>query len=123
MVNNLDYYNGIVFRGYIENLPRAVLSGGRYDNMMRRFRKPQSAIGFALYLGELTRAFTQAEAYDTDCLVLYGEASPETVMRAVAFLREDGKNVRAEKTMPNHIRARRVYRLSTDGKLEVSADD
>jgi len=123
VVNNMDYYNGLVFRGYIENLPRAVLAGGRYDNLMRRFRKPQSAIGFALYLGELTRAFTKPEAYDTDTLVLYGDAAPETVMRAVAFLREDGRGVRAEKTMPEGLRARRIYRLSMDGKLEVSADD
>lgn len=123
VVNNMDYYNGIVFRGYIENLPRAVLAGGRYDNLMRRFRKPQSALGFALYLGELTRAFTQPVHYDTDCLVIYGDASPETVMRAVAFLMEDGKGVRAEKTLPKNIRARRVYRLEPDGKLEVSSGD
>lgn len=123
VVNNMDYYNGIVFRGYIENLPRAVLAGGRYDNLMRRFRKPQSALGFALYLGELTRAFTSPEQYDTDCLVLYGEASPETVMRAVAFLLEDGKGVRAEKTLPKNIRARRIYRLEPDGRLEVSSGD
>ncbi len=123
VVNNMDYYNGIVFRGYIENLPRAVLAGGRYDNLMRRFHKPQTALGFALYLGELTRAFTQPEPYDTDCLVIYGEASPETVMRAVAFLLEDGKGVRAEKTLPKNLRARRVYRLEPDGKLEVSSGD
>lgn len=123
VVNNMDYYNGIVFRGYIENLPRAVLAGGRYDNLMRRFHKPQPALGFALYLGELTRAFTQPEPYDTDCLVIYGEASPETVMRAVAFLLEDGRDVRAEKTFPQNIRARRVYRLEPDGKLEVSPGD
>ncbi len=123
VVNNMDYYNGIVFRGYIENLPRAVLAGGRYDNLMRRFRKPQSALGFALYLGELTRAFTQPERYDTDCLVIYGDATPETVMRAVAFLLEDGRGVRAEKVLPQNVRARRVYRLEPDGKLEVSSGD
>ena len=29
------------------------LAGGRYDNLMRRFGKPQPAVGFALYLGGL----------------------------------------------------------------------
>ena len=33
IVNNLDYYNGIIFQGYIENNPRVVLSGGRYDKL------------------------------------------------------------------------------------------
>ena len=30
-VSNLNYYNGIVFKGYIEGLHEAVLSGGQYD--------------------------------------------------------------------------------------------
>ena len=123
VVNNMDYYNGIVFRGYIENLPRAVLAGGRYDNLMRRFQKPQSALGFALYLGELTRAFTRLERYDVDSLVVYGDASPEAVMRAVDSLLKEGRDVRAEKTPPQNIRARRIYRLESDGKLEVVSGD
>ena len=52
VVNDLDYYNGLVFQGYVKGIPRAVMSGGRYDNMMRRLNKPQNALGFALYLDE-----------------------------------------------------------------------
>ncbi|WP_443722116.1 ATP phosphoribosyltransferase regulatory subunit [Ruthenibacterium lactatiformans] len=50
-LNDIDYYNGVVFKGYVRGVPRAVLAGGRYDNLMRRFGKPQPAVGFALYLG------------------------------------------------------------------------
>jgi ATP phosphoribosyltransferase regulatory subunit len=35
MLNDLDYYNGIVFQGYVQGAPRVVLSGGRYDHLMR----------------------------------------------------------------------------------------
>ncbi len=71
MLNELDYYNGIVFQGYVEGAPRAVLSGGRYDLLMRRFGKEADGIGFALYLDELTRCLSDRQALDADVLVLY----------------------------------------------------
>ena len=27
----MEYYNGLVFSGYVAGVPRAVLKGGRYD--------------------------------------------------------------------------------------------
>lgn len=50
----LDYYNGVIFNGYIDSAPSAVLSGGRYDGLMRRMGRSQPAIGFAVYLSGLT---------------------------------------------------------------------
>ena len=123
VVNNLDYYNGVVFRGYIRGLPRAVLAGGRYDNLMRRFGKPQSALGFALYLGELTRAFTEPRAEDADCLLIYGDNPPEAVLRAVETLQAQGRSVRAERVPPENDRAGLVYRLGENGEAEVIGND
>ena len=49
-----SYYNGIVMKGYVMESPRAVLSGGRYDPLLRRLGvKELEAIGFAVYLDEL----------------------------------------------------------------------
>ena len=47
-----EYYNGIIFKGYIKGVPYPVLSGGQYDNMMKKFGKSAGAIGFALNLSE-----------------------------------------------------------------------
>lgn len=55
LVNDLDYYNGLVFQGYLEGLPRPVLRGGRYDPLAARFSPGAGAVGFALYLNELER--------------------------------------------------------------------
>ena len=54
-VGDMDYYNGLVFRGYLDGLPRAVLKGGRYDPLAAQFHPGARAIGFALYLDELDR--------------------------------------------------------------------
>lgn len=56
IVNDADYYNGLIFQGYISGIPKPVLVGGRYDNLLRRFQKEQGAVGYALYLDAIGRA-------------------------------------------------------------------
>ena len=55
LVNDMEYYNGLVLQGYVAGLPRAVLKGGRYDPLAEQFRPGARAVGFALYLDELDR--------------------------------------------------------------------
>ena len=55
LVNDIQYYNGLVLQGYIAGLPRAVLKGGRYDPLVDQFRRGARAVGYALYLDELER--------------------------------------------------------------------
>ena len=50
IAGNLKYYNGIVFNGYIEGVPAAVLSGGQYDQLLRKLGRDSRAIGFAVYV-------------------------------------------------------------------------
>ena len=51
VINNLNYYNGIVFRGFIEGIPESILSGGQYDGLMSMMGHEKSkAVGFAVYL-------------------------------------------------------------------------
>ena len=50
-VNNLNYYNGIVFRGFIEGVSESILSGGQYDNLMAMMgHAGVKAAGFAVNL-------------------------------------------------------------------------
>ena len=53
IVNDISYYNGVIFQGYIEGTPKKVLSGGRYDELLRKFGKNSGAIGFAVNLDML----------------------------------------------------------------------
>ncbi|MBO4594760.1 MAG: ATP phosphoribosyltransferase [Clostridia bacterium] len=53
---DVKYYNGIVFRGFIKDIPTAVLSGGQYDRLMKKLSKGGKAIGFAVYLDALKRS-------------------------------------------------------------------
>ncbi|MBE7087548.1 MAG: hypothetical protein E7369_04525 [Clostridiales bacterium] len=55
VVNNMKYYNGLQFRGFVEGLPDSVLSGGQYDKLMNKMHKKSRAIGFAVYLDGIDR--------------------------------------------------------------------
>ena len=50
LVNSMDYYNGLIFQGAVEEIPFTVLSGGRYDRLPEKMGKKFGAIGFALDL-------------------------------------------------------------------------
>ena len=115
---DLDYYNGLVFRGFIRQLPSAVLSGGRYDKLMARFGKPQPAIGFAVYWGEAERIFRTTPEFDADILLLYGSSQSNDAMRIGDELRRQGLSVRSELRIPPDFRARRTLRINQDGKTE-----
>ena len=60
LVNDMEYYNGLVLQGYLAGAPRAVLRGGQYDPLAEQFRPGARAIGFALYLDELDRLSDEA---------------------------------------------------------------
>ena len=55
MVDDPNYYNGILFKGFLPGIPDSVLSGGRYDNLMKKMGRRSGAIGFAVYLDRLER--------------------------------------------------------------------
>jgi ATP phosphoribosyltransferase len=71
LVNNMNYYNGIIFQGFIPTMAQQVLSGGEYDRLLQKMGKPICGIGFAINLDRLQRVETGAqsvEAGDQDWL-------------------------------------------------------
>ncbi len=93
-VSDGKYYNGLAFRGFVKGLPERVLSGGQYDRLMDRMGKRAGAVGFAVYLDQLSLLDGENEP-DADVLLVYGNASPERVKAAVERLTAQGKTVLA----------------------------
>ncbi len=61
IVDSAAYYSGTVFKGYIGGAESRVLSGGRYDGLMRKMGRRSGGIGFAVYLDALERTDEKAE--------------------------------------------------------------
>ncbi len=55
-VRGFAYYTGPIFHAYAAGTGDAVLSGGRYDELLARFGCPMPAAGFAVDLDRLTEA-------------------------------------------------------------------
>ena len=104
------YYQGVVMRGYIPGVPSPVLSGGRYDGLMRRLHRDAGAMGFAVYLNLLERVLPEPEALDADVLILHDGSDPEGLMRRIAALEAQGSRVRADRAVPEGFRCGKVLR-------------
>lgn len=116
IATDMRYYNGVVFQGFVENVPTGVLSGGQYDNLMKKMGRKSGAIGFAVYLDTLERLNLTAKKYDVDTVLLYDENSlSEDIARAVSELTGAGRNVMAQRSVPESIRYRQLLKLNGKG--------
>lgn len=61
MLPDLDYYDGIVFKGYCLNVPNKIISGGRYDKLTEEFGRRVPAIGFMIDMDLTTRIRIKGE--------------------------------------------------------------
>lgn len=105
LLGDMEYYCGLAFQGYVPGAPRAVLSGGCYANLLRKFGRDIDAIGFAVYLNELSFLGGEGDGLDADVLLRYGpEDAPDQVARAAQILRDRGLRVRCEMCPPREAR-------------------
>ncbi len=71
--NDLKYYSGVVFKGYINGIPTGILSGGQYDKLMIKMGRKSKAIGFAVYTDLLSRLEKNSSRTTIDAVILRGE--------------------------------------------------
>lgn len=71
MVHQIDYYTGVVFRGYVEGAGEAVLSGGRYDNLVEFFGRKAQATGFSVDVDAVAHTLPESTLPKLRVLVHY----------------------------------------------------
>lgn len=116
LVNDMKYYNGIVFQGYVEGIPEVMLSGGQYDRLMQRIGRRSGAIGFAVYLDLLENFQPSDTKYDVDTVLLYDDgADAEELADTVESLIAKGKQVSVQKKIPAHLSFRELRKFTGKG--------
>lgn len=65
MVPSMKYYTGIMIKGYSDQAPSPIISGGRYDKLLPHFDQDVSAIGFCFHMNQILQAMEQ-EAKNND---------------------------------------------------------
>lgn len=94
LVQRNDYYTGIVFTGYINGIGDAVISGGRYDELLSVFDAPMGAAGFAVDTDAITiKHLSDAEVSysDNPAVLVYAHDGHEIeAINLVSELNENG---------------------------------
>ena len=125
LVHQIDYYTGVVFRGYAEGAGAPVLSGGRYDGLVELFGRKAEATGFvvdvdavgsclAVSVPKLEFVIHYEEGMLAEALVLLDENAPGTCELSPFKTLESSVNLAREKG------ASTVIVLEEAGKREVS---
>lgn len=86
LVNQAEYYTGIIFRGYFDEVGEPVLSGGRYDNLLSDFGVAQPATGFAINVDLASNVLEKKPPLTADVLVL--AASDAYLVKALLYRKQ-----------------------------------
>lgn len=77
IVQEMDYYTGVVFRGYMDKAGESILGGGRYDDLLSNFGHDIPAIGFGINVSGIA-----------DVMISEGKAFEGRKMTVVHFTNE-----------------------------------
>ncbi|QUI23299.1 ATP phosphoribosyltransferase regulatory subunit [Vallitalea pronyensis] len=97
LVSHLNYYTGIIFRGYTYGTGVSIVDGGRYDTLLKQFGKDVPAIGFAIVVDELLLAMERQQidlpTFTIDTLVLYSQETRKEAIQLSEEFRSKGMHV------------------------------
>ena len=120
IVNNMSYYNGVVFQGYVNKIPSSILSGGQYDNLMLKMGRKDNGIGFAVYLDLLQRYNETENEYDVDYILLKNENDDISVItKAIDELKRENASVLVQNEIPENIKYRKAVKITEEGVTEI----
>lgn len=121
--NDMRYYSGVVFRGYLEGVPASVLSGGQYDRLPEKMGRRSRAIGFAIYLDLLQGLHKDESSYDVDTVILHdGAQDTAALMRAAQEAAAQG-SVLVARALPKDRSFKRLIKLENGEAIVIEDHD
>lgn len=119
VVNDMNYYNGLIFSGFVAGIPASVLSGGRYDLLMHRLGRASGAVGFAVYLDQIDRLEEKKAAPDADVLILTDDKTdPVRAALAAKAAIDQGLSVRVQREGGAPVYAKETLDLRGKGEAQ-----
>jgi len=132
MVQSLNYYTGIVFRGFTYGVGYPVLSGGRYDNLIQRFGKDCPATGFSLGINMIMTALERQNKLTVrpqgGYYIIYHNDSRKKAFSVLNELRQKGEMAELDISSMDTERARiyarnkgirNIIRIGQNGDIDI----
>lgn len=91
LIESIDYYTGMVFKGYTYEVGFPVFGGGRYDDVCKAFGKEMAAVGFSISLTLAITALMRQDKFTpaAGATVIVG-GDFETAIATAEALRAEG---------------------------------
>ncbi|MCR4719546.1 MAG: ATP phosphoribosyltransferase regulatory subunit [Firmicutes bacterium] len=119
IISDMKYYNGFLFKGFINGIPTSVLSGGQYDSLMKKMKRDEKAIGFAVYLDMLEFLYKNSDCYDADTVILYDvKTDIDSINDAARHFSKDGGTVMVQRNLPEKARYKQIVKV-TEGGVKI----
>jgi ATP phosphoribosyltransferase regulatory subunit len=117
-IRDFDYYTGVIFEGFGEDLGRPLAQGGRYDRLLGRFGRPAAATGFVVRLDLLADALGRRRPPSLphlDAAVAWRRGSVRDALRLGSSLRLFGMRAVVD-TEPRSLEAARRWRAAVGAR-------
>ncbi len=112
LVSDMNYYDGVVFKGFVFGISSSVLSGGEYGKLLKGMKKKSGGVGFAIYLDALEELSVPSEEYDFDALLLASRNTDNSeIFAEKERLISLGKSVYFSRAIPKKLRFKEIIRL------------
>jgi ATP phosphoribosyltransferase regulatory subunit len=130
ILNDYQYYTGMVFRCFVDGVGTEVMSGGRYDSLYGDYGLNIPAIGFAINFNEALEILSKMEIDDLDRkkAVVFSSSSAQVNYEDPIFVELKERGYRCvvslcdseEDTIKwaNAIKAKIVITIDKDGKIK-----
>ena len=91
LLNQYNYYTGVIFKGYTYGVGDAIVTGGRYDKLLSYFGKNAPAIGFVVVVDDVLEALSRQNKKPhtglDGCLLFYTPDSYDAALKKANQLR------------------------------------
>lgn len=115
----MAYYTGILFEGFVQGLGFAVVSGGRYDNLIAHFGPAIPAIGFAIGVERVMMARRTRVSIAPDVIAATDDYAQIEQARANGQIVEADILNRGEESLREYARVRGAREIwFRDGRIE-----
>lgn len=132
LMNHMDYYSDIIFQGFMHEVGKPVLMGGRYNELTKQFGASIPAIGFACDVDAILSSKERKDSHmpQIDICIIQEEGYPYESLSLSTLLRSCGFSARViekgQKKVPAKIicditqdKNGVVYRMTTGEKTII----
>lgn len=125
MITTLKYYSGVIFKGFTKDLGKVLLSGGRYDGLLKDFDMDIPATGFAFSVNKVTKALKiqqNLKVHDKKHILLLEDENSKATASVLDALKQKGYT--AEINLLENMEDLKEYikRREIDGVMKVDKD-